>query len=74
MCAVCNLFGYGEIKPPNSYQGSASMKEKFERIKAGNFQTVMIREKQDIWTGFRSLLDRERQPGAAAPSAAAAEA
>ena len=68
LCEVCNLFGYGEIKPLESYYGGSSMQEKFEQIEAGNFQTVMIREKKDVWPGFRSLLDRERKPGAAAPA------
>lgn len=67
LCEVCNLFGYGEIKPLESYHGGSSMQEKFEHIEAGNFQTVMIREKKDVWPGFRSLLDRERRPDAAPP-------
>ncbi len=71
LCAVCNLFGYGEIKPPDSYYGGASMQEKFEKIEASNFQTVMIKEKKDVWPGFRSLLDRERKPVAAADAGTA---
>ncbi len=74
LCAVCNLFGYGEIKPPDSYFGGSSMQEKFDKIEAANFQTVMIKEKKDVWPGFRSLLDRERKPGAAPADAGTAEA
>ncbi len=71
LCELCNLFGYGEIKPSDSYYGGSSMQEKFEKIEAGNFQTVMIKEKKDVWPGFRSLLDRERVRDTAAPADAA---
>ncbi|UCH74832.1 MAG: DUF444 family protein [Rhodospirillales bacterium] len=72
LCAVCNLFGYGEIKPADSYHGGSSMQDKFKAIEAANFQTVMIKDKADVWPGFRSLLDRERVPGAASPAGAEA--
>ena len=72
LCELCNLFGYGEIKPLESYYGGSSMQEKFERIQASNFQAVSIREKQDVWPGFRSLLERERKPDTAPPADAGA--
>lgn len=64
LCDVCNLFGYGEIKPLESYYGGDSMLEMFRQLPADNFQTVLIEQKQDVWPAFRALLERDRStPG-----------
>jgi len=73
LCAMCNLFGYGEIKPVGASYAGSSMLDKFKSVEAGNFQTVSIKEKKDVWPAFRSLLDRERKPGAPVADAAAGE-
>lgn len=56
---VCNLFGYGEIKPDSSYQWSG-MLEEFEKIKAENFICLQIRNKEDIWPAFKKFLTLDR--------------
>lgn len=60
LCAVCNLFGYGEIKPSGSAYYSGSMIDVFSQIKQDNFQIVVIEKKEDLWPGFKSFLTRER--------------
>lgn len=63
LCEVCNLFGYGEIKPYTLHYES-SLIEVFENIEAPNFQAVMIKRKEDVWPSFKALLKRERLPEA----------
>lgn len=60
LCELCNLFGYGEIKPSGSAYYSGTMLEVFEQIKAENFQTILIEKKEDLWTGFKNFLSRDR--------------
>lgn len=60
LCGVCNLFGYGEIKPSGSAYYSGSMLEVFNQIKHDNFQAVIIEKKEDLWPGFKSFLTKER--------------
>ncbi|HZP40811.1 MAG TPA: sporulation protein YhbH [Candidatus Binatia bacterium] len=57
---VCNLFGYGEIKPLGSRYYESSMLNIFRRLDADNFQTVLIERKEDIWPSFKSFLARDR--------------
>lgn len=59
LCDVCNLFGYGEIKPAGSAYYSGSMLETFSAIDKENFQTIIIEKKEDLWTGFRSFMLRD---------------
>lgn len=61
LCAVCNLFGYGEIKPLNSGYYGESLLEMFGRLDAENFQALMIENKDDIWPSFKRFLARERE-------------
>ncbi|HXW84126.1 MAG TPA: DUF444 family protein, partial [Candidatus Binataceae bacterium] len=42
---ICNLFGYGEIKPLGSRYYESSMLNVFRRIQAPNFHTVLIERK-----------------------------
>ena len=60
LCKVCNLFGYGEIKPSGSAYYSGSMLEVFGQIKHENFQMVVIERKEDLWPSFKSFLTRDR--------------
>ncbi|GIW40659.1 MAG: UPF0229 protein [Candidatus Binatia bacterium] len=57
---VCNLFGYGEIKPMGSRYYESSMLQIFRRLDADNFQTVLIEKKEDIWPSFKALLAKDR--------------
>jgi len=60
LCAVVNLFGYGEIKPRGAGYYGTSLLETFEQIDADNFQTVLIERKEDVWPSFRALLGKDR--------------
>jgi len=60
LCDVCNLFGYGEIKPSGSAYYSGSMLEVFGQINHENFQMVVIEKKEDLWAGFKSFLTRDK--------------
>jgi len=57
---VCNLFGYGEIKPLGSRYYESSMLNLFRRLDAENFETVVIERKEDIWPSFRAFLAKDR--------------
>jgi sporulation protein YhbH len=57
---ICNLFGYGEIKPLGSRYYESSMLNVFRRLEAPNFQTVLIERKEDIWPSFKAFLAKER--------------
>ena len=57
---ICNLFGYGEIKPLGSRYYESSMLNIFRRLDADNFQTVLIERKEDIWPSFKAFLAKER--------------
>lgn len=55
LCAVCNLFGYGEII--STWTPGDTMAELLEQeIKAANFLTVKMGSKEDIWPAFKKLL------------------
>ena len=60
LAEVCNLFGYGEIKPLGSRYYESSMLNIFRRLEADNFQTVLIERKEDIWPSFRAFLAKDR--------------
>jgi uncharacterized protein len=57
---VCNLFGYGEIKPLGSRYYESSMLNVFRRLDAPNFQAVLIERKEDIWPSFKAFLSKDR--------------
>ncbi len=60
LCQVCNLFGYGEIKPAGSAYYSGTMLEVFSEVKNENFQTVTIEKKEDLWPAFKGFLTRDK--------------
>ena len=74
LCDVCNLFGYGEIKPAGSAYYSGSMLETLSEVKSENFCMVTIERKEDLWTAFRAVLtkDKTRTLGFESTQAAAA--
>jgi uncharacterized protein len=57
---ICNLFGYGEIKPMGSRYYESSMLNVFRRLDAPNFQAVLIERKEDIWPSFKAFLSKDR--------------
>ncbi|MCO6431303.1 MAG: sporulation protein YhbH [Deltaproteobacteria bacterium] len=61
LCDLCNLFGYGEIKPSGSAYYSGSMLEVFSQVKRENFHMIVIEKKEDLWPGFKSFLTRDRR-------------
>ncbi|GMQ95180.1 MAG: sporulation protein YhbH [Patescibacteria group bacterium] len=62
LCEVCNLFGYGEIKPQeDSYYGDSMIKFFGKRLKNhDNFKEVLMRSKEDIWPAFKKFLKHDR--------------
>jgi len=60
LCSVCNLFGYGEIKPLGSPHYENSMLTIFRHLEAENFQTVLIERKEDIWSSFKAFLAKDK--------------
>ena len=62
LCEVCNLFGYGEIKPYGHPAYESSMMTLFRELDAPNFSTVQIGGREDVWPSFKSLLSKDRSP------------
>ena len=60
LAELCNLFGYGEIKPLGSRYYESSMLNVFRRIQNPHFHTVLIERKEDIWPSFKAFLAKER--------------
>jgi sporulation protein YhbH len=60
LCELCNLFGYGEIKPAGSAYYSGSMLDVFSKIDRENFHTVEIEKKEDLWPAFKGFLTKDR--------------
>lgn len=57
---VCNLFGYGEIKPLGAGYYGSTMIQYFSQVAEPNFQTVQIQRKEDIWPSFKTFLSKDR--------------
>ncbi len=63
LCQVSQLFGYGEIKPSNSYLPQNSLLEHFsKKIQAENYKSILISKKEEVWPAFKEFLKRERPP------------
>ncbi len=60
LAELCNLFGYGEIKPLGSRYYESSMLNVFRKLEAPNFHTVLIERKEDIWPSFKAFLAKDR--------------
>ena len=74
LCDVCNIFGYGEIKPSGSAYYSGSMIDVFSKIERENFQMLTIEKKEDLWPAFKSFLLKDKtSPLNATPTKTTAE-
>jgi uncharacterized protein len=62
LCEVCNLFGYGEIKPHGHYAYESSMMAVFRKLTAPNFLTIRIERKEDVWPSFKTFLSKDKAP------------
>ncbi len=62
LCDVCNLFGYGEIKPHGHYSYESSMMTIFRRLVASNFLAIRIERKEDVYPSFKRFLSKDRVP------------
>ena len=60
LASICNLLGYGEIKPLGSRYYESSMLNVFRRLDAPHFHTVLIERKEDIWPSFKAFLAKDR--------------
>jgi sporulation protein YhbH len=60
LCELCNLFGYGEIKPAGHHIYESSMMNVFRRLVAPNFLALRIERKEDVYPSFRTLLSKDR--------------
>ena len=60
LCDTCNLFGYGEIKPMGSHYYESSMIERFKKLAADNYQSVLIERREDIWPAFKAFMSKDR--------------
>lgn len=56
---VCNLFGYGEIKPEASYNWG-SMLTTFKGLEGDNFVIITIRKKEEVWPALKRFLSKEK--------------
>jgi sporulation protein YhbH len=56
---ICNLFGYGEIKPFDTFSWGSMMKI-FEPLATDNFVILGIRSKEDVWPALKKFLSRDR--------------
>ena len=63
LCDTCNLFGYGEIKPMGSHYYESSMIDRFRKLEAPNFQSVLIERREDIWPAFKAFMSKDRVAG-----------
>lgn len=68
LCDLANLFGYGEIKPLNTSIYGDSLLELFGKLRRANFHSLLIENKEDIWSSFKAFLSHER-PGRTTESA-----
>lgn len=59
LCEVCNLFGYGEIKPSGSAYYSGSMLEVFSAVDHENFHSIVIEKKEDLWDGLKAFMSKD---------------
>ncbi|HTY60772.1 MAG TPA: DUF444 family protein [Acidobacteriota bacterium] len=60
LCTICNLFGYGEIKPDGQYAYESSMMTVFRRLAAPNFSAIRIGRKEDVFPSFKAFLSKDR--------------
>jgi sporulation protein YhbH len=62
LCQISNLVGYGEITTGFGYTGT--IRREYEKnITAGNFITVTMARKEDVWPAFKRILEKDSVPG-----------
>lgn len=65
LCDVCNLVGYGEIKPLGSRYYESSMLNILKKVEATNYKQVLIERKEDIWPSFKAFFTKDKAAQAA---------
>ncbi|MDO8522993.1 MAG: DUF444 family protein [bacterium] len=64
LCKATSLFGYGEIKPLGAgYYGSSMLQLFKDSIKEPNFQTVLIRNKDEVYPRFAEFFAKDKSEG-----------
>ncbi|AZQ62924.1 DUF444 family protein [Flammeovirga pectinis] len=56
---VCNLFGYGEIKPDMGYSWS-TMLDEYKKIEEDNFVCLRMRSKDAVWPALKKFLNKDK--------------
>ena len=58
LCKLCNMVGYGEIKPMGSRYYESSMLTLFKKIMETNenFKELLFEDKKDIYRNFKEFL------------------
>jgi len=59
---ICNLFGYGEIKPKESFNWG-SMVKFFEPLATDNFVILGISGKNEVWPALKRFLGHDKSGG-----------
>jgi hypothetical protein len=59
LCDICNLFGYGEIKPNSTRSIIKSLYS--NNIENANMALVTISKKEDIWPSFKEMLESDKE-------------
>ncbi|MBB3698629.1 DUF444 family protein [Flammeovirga yaeyamensis] len=56
---VCNLFGYGEIKPDIGFSWS-TMLDEYKKIEEENFVSLRMRTKESVWPALKKFLTKDK--------------
>ncbi|HWQ77442.1 MAG TPA: sporulation protein YhbH [Anaerovoracaceae bacterium] len=62
LCLVCNLFAFAEVLPSSYYRGSI-INYFSTNIKAENYMTASINNKEDLWPALKKILRKELEAG-----------
>jgi hypothetical protein len=63
LCAVCNLFGYGEISFTQNWSITIRRDFEEEMQDQDNFVISVIGKQEEIWPAFKQILDKQGIPG-----------
>ncbi|OHX68196.1 YeaH/YhbH family protein [Flammeovirga pacifica] len=56
---VCNLFGYGEIKPDIGFSWS-TMLDEYKKVEEENFVSLRMRTKESVWPALKKFLNKDK--------------
>lgn len=57
---ICNLVGYGEIKPDGGgYWSGSGMIEEFKAVQSDKFKALLIKDKDDIYKRLEEFLSKD---------------